>query len=183
MKHLTIIRGTPGSGKSTLAKALFDAKLAAEICEADDFFHTAEGYKFDFAKLGQAHTVCQQQVAYLLGCGLSVIVSNTSTTWKEIRPYLDMALMNGAEVTVITMETQFQNIHGVPEDKVQVMRNRMFDREHFMGTYKQVYGSPFTGDYIEYGKDDLCHTMQVLQSRTSSREKSNTSPTPKLMPA
>jgi adenylate kinase family enzyme len=73
MKHLTIIRGTPGSGKSTLAKALFDAKLAAAICEADDFFHTAEGYKFDFAKLGQAHTVCQQQVAYLLGRGLSVM--------------------------------------------------------------------------------------------------------------
>lgn len=183
MKHLTIIRGTPGSGKSTLAKALFDAKIAAAICEADDFFHTAEGYKFDFSKLGQAHTVCQQQVAYLLGIGLSVIVSNTSTTWKEVRPYLDMALMHGATVSVITMETQFQNIHGVPEDKVQVMRNRMFDRHHFTETYKQVYGRPFDGDYLEHGKDDLCHTMQVLQSRTSSQEKSNTLATPKLTPA
>jgi len=174
MKHLTIIRGTPGSGKSTLAKALFDAKLAAEICEADDFFHTAEGYKFDFAKLGQAHTVCQQQVAYLLGRGLSVIVSNTSTTWKEIRPYLDMALMNGAEVTVITMETQFQNIHGVPEDKVQNMRERMFDASFFFEQHKQVYGVPFEGEYIEHGKDDLCRTMQALRSKTSSPEKLNT---------
>ncbi len=114
---------------------------------------------------------------------MPVAVAELKKIGIESRPYLDMALMNGAEVTVIIMETQFQNIHGVPEDKVQVMRNRMFDREHFMGTYKQVYRSPFTGDYIEYGKDDLCHTMQVLQSRTSSREKSNTSPSPKLMPA
>ena len=166
MKHLTIIRGTPGSGKSTLAKALFDAKLAAAICEADDFFHTPEGYKFDFAKLGQAHTVCQQQVAYLLGRGLPVIVSNTSTTWKEMRPYLDIAKAMDAHVTIITMKSQFQNIHGVPDEKVEIMRNRMIDRETFMTHHKDVYGYDFPGDYIEHEKDQKWLTVQERLSKT-----------------
>ena len=166
-KHLIIIRGTPGSGKSTLAKDLFDAKLAAAICEADDFFHTAEGYKFDFAKLGEAHAECQSKVRHFLGLGLETIVSNTSTTWKEIRPYLDMALMNGAHVTIITMKTQFQNIHGVPDEKVEIMRNRMIDRETFMTLHKDVYGYDFPGDYIEHEKDQKWLTVQERLSKMS----------------
>lgn len=173
-KHLIIIRGTPGSGKSTMAAKLIDNDIAKVVLEADDYFSNGGAYRFDASKLGEAHAECQSKVRHFLGLGLETIVSNTSTTWKEMRPYLDIARAMGAHVTIITMKTQFQNIHGVPDEKVEIMRNRMIDREHFMGTYKQVYGSPFTGDYIEYGKDDLCHTMQVLQSRTSSPEKLNT---------
>lgn len=181
--HLTIIRGTPGSGKSTLAKALIANGIAGAVCEADDYFHVDGEYKFDFTKLAAAHAACQRKVNSLLDIGVNPIVSNTSTTWKEIRPYLDMARVQGATVSVITMETQFQNVHGVPEDKVQIMRNRMFDREHFIETYKQVYGRPFDGDYIEYEKDDLCHTMQALRSRTSSLAKPNMPAPNNPMPA
>lgn len=172
--HLTIVRGAPGSGKTTMAYNLVQADLGHVILEADDFFQTPEGYKFDFAKLGEAHKTCQERTLELLKYRLNVVVSNTATTWKEVRPYLDIAYSVGARVSIITMETQFENIHGVPEDKVQVMRNRMFDRDHFMETHKQVYGAAFDGAYIEHGKDDLCRTMLALRSKTSSPEKSNT---------
>jgi predicted kinase len=165
--HLTIIRGTPGSGKSTLAAQLVELGMIAVIREADQFFHDADGnYKFDLAQLGSAHAWCQRSVAALLQAGVSVIVSNTSTTWKEIRAYLDIADSVIGGVTLITMQTQHQNVHGVPDEKVQVMRNRMFEKQHFLYTHKQVYGREFEGDYLNYEKDDLWPTVELLQSRT-----------------
>lgn len=173
-KHLIIIRGAPGSGKTTLALEILKNGIADYMFEADDYFRKSGAYLFDAKKLADAHSECRDSVRQFLGNGFRVIVSNTTTTWKEIRPFLDLAYGAGASVSVITMEDQFQNIHGVPEDKVQIMRERMFDASFFFEQHKQVYGVPFEGEYIEHGKDDLCRTMQALRSKTSSPEKLNT---------
>ena len=165
-KHLIIIRGAPGSGKSTMAAKLIDNDIAKVVLEADDYFSNGGAYKFDASKLGEAHADCQSKVRHFLGLGLETIVSNTSTTWKEIRPYLDIARAMGAHVTIITMKTQFQNIHGVPDEKVEIMRNRMIDRETFMTLHKDVYGHDFPGDYIEHEKDQKWLTVQERLSKT-----------------
>lgn len=117
---LIIVRGIPGSGKSTFAKS-----LGIPHFEADQYFVGDDGvYRFDFAKLGAAHSWCREQVAKTLFNGESVVVSNTSTTLKELRPYFEVGLEHGIVPTVLTMNGNFGSIHGVPEDKMSAMRDR-----------------------------------------------------------
>lgn len=124
MQQLTLIRGLPGSGKSTLA-----AKLAKEDdgnhFEADMYFMDRTGkYVFDAQRLRHAHVWCQTQTLDYLLFGKSVYVSNTFTTIKEILPYFEIALELGITPNVITMNNQWGNVHGVPEDKLLAMRQR-----------------------------------------------------------
>lgn len=121
---LTLIRGLPGSGKSTLAKKLASTD-DGEHFEADMYFMTSSGeYVFDAQRLRHAHVWCQTETFDCLSFGASVYVSNTFTTIKELRPYFDLALEFGITPTVITMNNQWGNIHGVPEDKLEAMKQR-----------------------------------------------------------
>lgn len=127
MQELVIIRGLPGSGKSTFAKSNF---AKHKQFEADMFFVRKNGeYKFDFTKLNAAHTWCQQQVIETLKSGHDVVVTNTFTQSWEFDAYMSILTelaLSGIEVSlrIIEMKTQYQNIHGVPEDKMQKMRDR-----------------------------------------------------------
>lgn len=128
MSTLTLIRGLPGSGKSTLA-----AKLSNETdrntvwLEADQHFTNEDGtYQFDINKIGEAHLKCQSSARLYLEHKFDVIVSNTSTTLKEMRPYFEMAKEFGAEFTVITCQGHFQNVHNVPEETLSKMAMRFF---------------------------------------------------------
>jgi hypothetical protein len=51
-------------------------------------------------------------------------VSNTFTMLNELRPYFEGAKEYGIIPTVITMNGNFGSIHGVPEAKMQAMRDR-----------------------------------------------------------
>jgi predicted kinase len=120
MVKLTLIRGLPGSGKSTLAKA-----LGGEHFEADMWFmHGGDKYVFDARELGAAHGWCQASVRSALAEGKDVVVSNTFTTIKELRPYFDIARAYDVVPTIILAQNQFKNLHGVPDDKLQAMRDR-----------------------------------------------------------
>lgn len=122
--QLTLIRGLPGSGKSTLAKKLASTD-DGEHFEADMYFMTNSGeYVFDAQRLHHAHVWCQSETSDCLSFGASVYVSNTFTTIKELRPYFEIALEFGITPTVITMNNQWGNIHGVPEDKLKAMKQR-----------------------------------------------------------
>lgn len=129
MPQLVIVRGLPGSGKSTLAKKQFPNH---KHFEADMFFinrKTGE-YKFDPTKLNAAHNWCQNAVYNALHAGHDVIVTNTFVQTWEFDAYIEaineLSYDNGIEVDllVVEMKTQYQNVHGVPEDKLQQMRNR-----------------------------------------------------------
>lgn len=116
-----LFRGPPGSGKSTAAQK-FTPKY--RVLEADQFFVDSEGnYKFDPAKLKDAHEWCLRSFKACLENGIPVVVANTFTRKWEIEPYLKLS--PGA--LVFRFSGEFQNVHGVPEDKVQAMRNRMED--------------------------------------------------------
>ena len=125
---LILIRGLPGSGKSTLAKT-FDHSIHIE---ADQYW--GKEYKFDPAKLGAAHQWCQrmcesdlERCFVLYSCmtvNMSVIVSNTFTTKKELKPYFEIAKKFGIVPIVIHCQNNFGSIHNVPEETIKKMKTR-----------------------------------------------------------
>ena len=124
MKELFILRGLPGSGKSTLAKS-----IGGLMFEADMYFLDADGnYNFDASKLREAHDWCRRNVYN----GMTVlnqsriIVSNTFTQEWEMQVYFDLAEQHGFTVFSLIVENRHgnSNIHGVPDDKLEIMRNR-----------------------------------------------------------
>jgi predicted kinase len=132
---LYLVRGLPGSGKSTFAERLATA-LDACHHEADHFFHFKEGpsgttvwteeYLFDKDKLHKAHKACQDWTTDCMCDGCNIVVSNTFTTEKELKPYLALAAEHGYDVTTLIVEGRHGNpsIHDVPEETMTKMRNR-----------------------------------------------------------
>lgn len=124
MNELVIIRGPSGSGKSTYVKKNFSDYMH---CEADQFFMVEGVYQFDRTKLGQAHAACQKDVDNALTFGRNVVVSNTSTTQREVNDYIKLAEKHKVPYRIIRLAKQFQNVHGVPADVVLSMQKRMVD--------------------------------------------------------
>lgn len=121
MKTLFLLRGLPGAGKSTLADS-----LGIDYVEADMFFMQDGEYKFDGAKLKEAHEWCQDRVRKIMELGMSVAVANTFTQEWEMEPYLEMAEEFGYRVNSLIVENRHggKNTHGVPEEALTRMRNR-----------------------------------------------------------
>ena len=129
---LFLVRGLPGSGKSTFAKHIWNDYA---ICEADQYFidkETSE-YKFDASKLREAHEWCRNQVETRMIDHQAnpqyypeIVVSNTFTQEWEMQAYLELAKKYGYRVTTLIVENRHgnSNIHGVPDDKLEIMRNR-----------------------------------------------------------
>ena len=122
-KVLYIVRGVPGSGKSTFAK-----QLTANVFEADHYFYDNDGnYNFIPSEIKEAHKECQQFVGYAMESGIKKIaVSNTFTQEWEMEPYFELAKKHGFNVFTIVVENRHGgvNLHGVPEDKIEQMKNR-----------------------------------------------------------
>ena len=123
MSKLLLLRGLPGAGKSTLAKTVYVPQGYVHL-EADMFFERSGTYKFDPTLLGKAHAWCQWETAKTLKEGKDVVVTNTFTTLKEIKDYVNIAKGQNIELIVIHAQGNFQNVHGVPEDKLAAMKAR-----------------------------------------------------------
>ena len=123
MKNLFLVRGVPGSGKTTLAR-----QLTANVFEADHYFYDNDGnYTFVPSEIKEAHKECQQFVGFAMECNIEKIaVSNTFTQEWEMEPYFELAKEFGYKVFSIVVENRHEGInqHGVPEDKIEQMRNR-----------------------------------------------------------
>lgn len=126
MAKLMIIRGLPGSGKSTLAGKIWSESCVwDDVVEADMYFMDGNEYKFDATKLYNAHKWCFDKVYENLHYDYNVIVSNTFTTMKEMKQYLElMDVFPDLEITVVDMVTQFESIHNVPTETMEKMKNR-----------------------------------------------------------
>lgn len=128
---LILVRGIPGSGKSTLARnicytlGLMSVPAEVDHYEADMYFMDEAGnYNFDVTKLHQAHTWCQNMTREALEQNRTVVVSNTFTTVKELKPYFALAREFGIVPVVYLAQNQFNNVHNVPAEKLEQMRNR-----------------------------------------------------------
>ena len=124
MKTLYIVRGVPGSGKSTFAQS-----LDCPVFEADQYFIDSETgeYKFDGSKIKLAHNWCKSRVEHSMEDGLQKIaVSNTFTQEWEMDAYYELAKQYGYRVFSLIVENRHGGVneHGVPEDKLEIMKNR-----------------------------------------------------------
>lgn len=117
-----LIRGLPGSSKSTLAK-MFGIYQCFHI-EADMYFMKTGEYVFDARLLHKAHNWCQEMTERYLRDNYDVVVSNTFTTKKELRPYFTIAKKYGIIPTVILCQNNFGSVHNVPEETMEKMRKR-----------------------------------------------------------
>lgn len=135
MKTMIILRGLPGSGKTTFADKI--AQLAIQsgptfVAEADDYFVSEEGYKFDSNKINSAHEWCQYQVKTFMENNdgkhddCTVIVSNTSTKEWEMYPYKSLAEKYGYQIHYLIVENRHQgkSVHNVPESTIGKMKSR-----------------------------------------------------------
>ena len=125
---LILIRGLPGSGKSTVAESLLNSKPDYIWFEADHYFLNDDGeYIFDVNSLHAAHQWCQRSTRDWLVHGASVVVSNTFTTIKELKPYFEIAKEFGIVPNVIHCQNQFDNEHNVPAETLEKMKARWTD--------------------------------------------------------
>ena len=130
-KKVIILRGPSGSGKSTYIK---NHLPDAFVCSADNYFNDAEGnYNFDAKKLGQAHGTCRLSFKQaVLDNTPVIVVDNTNTKLKEMEPYIDVAINHGYKVEVVRLTVPLdklygRNTHGVPDEAVKRMNDRMQD--------------------------------------------------------
>ncbi len=128
---LFLVRGLPGSGKSSFAIHIWNEYA---VCEADKFFYDKEGnYNFDPTKLKQAHEWCRNEVETRMKDHQvneqyypEIAVSNTFTQEWEMESYFQLAEKYNYKVVSLIVENRHgsKNLHGVPDDKVEIMRNR-----------------------------------------------------------
>lgn len=134
-KHLYLLRGLPGSGKTTLARQLQRDYPRALIFSTDDFFFREDGtYEFNPIFLEEAHEWNQKRARKAMRSGTSpIIIDNTNLHAWEMKPYAVMALENNYEVIFREPDTRWKfnvqelarrNIHGVPKEKIQRMKER-----------------------------------------------------------
>jgi predicted kinase len=132
MKILYLIRGIPGSGKSTFARKIWNEHA---ICEADKYFINKETgeYNFDISKIKEAHQWCRDEVETRMKDNQinfqyypEIVVSNTFTQEWEMEPYFKLAEKYGYKIFTLIVENRHGGVnqHGVPDDKIQIMKNR-----------------------------------------------------------
>lgn len=126
---LYLLRATSGSGKTTLARELEEHLPNSIAFAADDYHYDEKGYyDFKFENIAKAHRACQERTKWaMVNKKCSIIVHNTNTTEKEIKPYLDLAEEYNYKVVSLIVENRHGNksVHDVPDDTVDKQRQRL----------------------------------------------------------
>jgi len=84
-------------------------------------------YKFDVSKIKLAHNWCKLRVEHSMEDDFQKIaVSNTFTQEWEMEAYYEMAKQYGYTVFSVIIENRHGGVneHGVPEDKLKMMKDR-----------------------------------------------------------
>lgn len=154
MKTLFLIRGISGSGKSTTANLLSENGRYPVLSADMYFEDSDGNYNWNPSKLKDAHEWCKCQVEGLMRDGNKVVefptiisttiaskngyrsvgykffnkifVANTFTQEWEMEDYFELAEEYGYQVVSLIVENRHgnKNIHNVPDEKVQQMKER-----------------------------------------------------------
>lgn len=122
MPVLRIVRGLPGSGKSTMAKTFRTFHLEG------DMYHMKNG-KYDFQpnRVGAGHKFVFNLAEQIMSTQSDIVISNTFTQLWEFEKYLELAEKYFYTVIVYKCIGKFKNIHSVPEEVLEKMKNRWED--------------------------------------------------------
>lgn len=134
-KELFLIRGVQGAGKSSVAK-----RLSSNICEIDQFWYhrkkadgtverNVEGgeYIFDPSLVHLASQFCLDRCEmFMRNRRERVVVANTFSTTKELKPYYELAEKYDYMTFSIIVENRHggTNVHDVSEDIVNRLKRR-----------------------------------------------------------
>ena len=128
---LFLVRGLPSSGKTSFATHIWNEYA---VVEADQYFYDKEGnYNYDPSKIKDAHAWCKNEVEIRMSDHQinnqfypEIAVSNTFTQKWEMEDYFKLAEKYGYKVVSLIIENYHggKNVHGVPDDKIEIMRNR-----------------------------------------------------------
>jgi predicted kinase len=124
---LFVMQGPPGSGKSHVASCLQAGRYNTVIYSTDDFFWEGGRYDFRPQLLPEFHGKNLERTKLALDEGKSVVVDNTNIQRWQCREYVRYAVSKGIPVVFVRVNGRFQNTHGVPDDRVEAMRNGMED--------------------------------------------------------
>ena len=129
---VVIVRGLPGSGKSTIAKQKYPDAIHLST---DDRVTCRNGnYLWNTSTIRMSHELNQALCKTAIEIGHEVIVvDNTNTTYKEMKPYVELARKNNYGVEILEPETEWKfdvdechkrNTHNVPKASIQKMKDR-----------------------------------------------------------
>ncbi len=118
-----IVRGLSGTGKSTLAARLATAHGYLHL-EADQHFTINGVYRFDPARLADAHAVVARDALAALQAGRPVVIANTHVRLWEMAAVVGAARLAGKSFCFVECTGLWGNIHAVPEDAIARMKLR-----------------------------------------------------------
>jgi len=124
MPKLRILRGLPGSGKSTLAKTFNTVHL-----ESDQFLITDGKYLWTPERLQAGIEKMYELVCQCVDHKIDVTISGVFSKRKAFKRYVDLAEKHGYDLTVIKCCNDFGNIHDVPTNILENMKNIWQDFE------------------------------------------------------
>ncbi len=118
-----VVRGLPGSGKSTLA-----GRLATEhdyLClEADQHFVVNGVYRFDPARVADAHALVARDALDAMQSNRRVVVANTHVRLWEMAAIVGAARLAGKSLCFVECAGRWDNVHNVPQDAIDRMKAR-----------------------------------------------------------
>lgn len=97
------------------------------ICTADDYLVRNGEYKWSPETVGKSHDWCQRKCMRFMKKQIDrIVVANTSTTNRELKPYYDLAKKFNYKVFSVIVENRAstQSIHNVPEETIIKMKNK-----------------------------------------------------------
>lgn len=131
--RLQIIRGLPGSGKSTIARIRYGGLYRLET----DFYFQRNGeYKFTDELNKRACKWFLYSVSRTCFQGLDFVVTGVFAAHTErLSDTIQIALDSGYEVWVQTLVDDFGNIHNVPQEHLDAMREAFVSDEDLHRMY------------------------------------------------
>ena len=122
MSKLIVVRGLPGSGKTTFANS-----LGCFHVENDCYHYRCGEYNFEEVRKMASINWCMSMVDIALQNDFDVVVSNTFVKKQYIEAYKKLADEYNAELVVYCMKGSFDNVHNVPADVKQSMKDEWED--------------------------------------------------------